>query len=333
MKRVMTSRATLAILALAVAAPAAGARARVEDVVVKTWLSRTALWVGDRVTFTVEIACAPNVDVFTEDLAKEKLRVQGLEVVSAEAERETRDDGGVTHRIHYRLVTYDIGSPTARIEELRFRYYVRRAGQRLEDAVPAGEGRVPGAALAWRSTIPDDLQELAVRDVRPAIELSPLLRHAGLIGLALLLISAAPVAVWGASLLRRSWPRRGRRSARDTKQAVRTTLEELRRLDPTTEAERRSAYARLDAAVRRHVADVADVPAQSLTPVEIASRLRANGSRLSPDEVGALLDECERARYGPAAQVPPAERLRDAIAKAEQLMMSARLKGAPYLTR
>ena len=67
-----------------VAAPV-GAEALAKAVQVRASVDRTAIWVGDRVTYAVDIVCARGVEILLDDLAKEKLRVNGLEVLSSDS--------------------------------------------------------------------------------------------------------------------------------------------------------------------------------------------------------------------------------------------------------
>jgi hypothetical protein len=301
-----------------------GDRAINKEIQVRSWVSQTALWVGDRVTFTIEIDCAPNVDVIPADLAKDRLKVEGLEILDARTGRRDRDRG-VGYTFEYDLTAYDVETATPRVADLTVRYFVRRAGQRVEDTTPAGEVRIPGAALALRSTLPDDLRALDARDQRPAGELPAFLTFARPVGIGLLVLSAAPVGLWVASLVRRGRTRHTRARQRDARQHARTALEALKVVDLATEMGRRQAYAQMDVLLRRHAEVVARVPAASLTPAEIRARLDANGASLPVDPFVALLDECERVRFGPPRELPPPQRVREAIERVEAL-----LEGQPH---
>ena len=122
---------------------------------VRASVDRTAIWVGDRVTYTVDIVCARGVEILLDDLAKEKLRVNGLDVVSSDTTTTVDASERTTYRLRYVLTTYRVDVPSLSIEPLSARYYARRPGQRLQDIAPAGEVQVPGAVIAFRSTLPD----------------------------------------------------------------------------------------------------------------------------------------------------------------------------------
>lgn len=291
------------------------------QVQVRSSVDRTAIWVADRVTFTVEIVCAPDVDVLLDDLAKEKLRVNGFEIVSSETADTTDAAGRTTHRLRYVLTTYRVDVPLLSVEPISVRYYARRPGQRLQDVAPAGEVVVPGAAVSFRSTLPDNQPSLALRDGRESAARHPFFSRAQSIGLALLVISLAPAAVLGVAVLRRQTQGRGaRRSARQTRADHRHVLERLRTLDVGTEEERRRAYDEVSHAVRAHVAARTNVPATALTATEIETALEHAKGRVSREAVSALIANCDEARYAPPAAVPAAEACREALATAEQIL-------------
>jgi hypothetical protein len=316
------------VLLLAVAAAAAAASppeghdATPAAIEVRARTSQTALWVGDRLTYTVEIDCPPRVDVLVEDLAPEKLALSGLQVVASDRERRVMGER-VHYQVRYQLTTYDVAAPAVAIGEQAVRYYVRRPGQRSEDAAPAGEVRIPGTALALRSTLPGSLPP-GVRDARPAAPLPRVVTWARPVGVGLLLVSALPVALWAGALARRVAAARRRRGARPAPSVTRAAITELRALDTATDGGRRAAYGRLDTMLRRHLTEARGIPAPSLTAAEIASRLRADVRDLPAEAVGAVLEDCERALYGPAALLPPAERFRASVDTVEELLARGR---------
>jgi hypothetical protein len=306
-------------LALALAAAATAASAAGPDAPqVKTSLSRTALWTGDRVSYTIEIACPPNVDILQDDLLPERLTLDGLEVAGTERERLAADSGTVTYRVRHQLVTFEIPPKPLRIADQVLRYYVRRPGQRLDDTAPAGETQLPGAVLALRSALPDDPKAVALRDEREAAALPRVLGYLRPLGLGLLVLAAAPAGFWAVALAQRFGARQTRKlaHAREGAALARSALDELRAVDATDDAARRAAYDRLDAALREQL-EHAGVPARSCTAAEIAARLPANG-RLDGERLNAVLADCERARYAPGELLPGPERFRaglDALAE------------------
>jgi hypothetical protein len=230
--------------------------------------------------------------------------------------------------------------PALSIEPISVRYYARRPGQRLQDMAPAGEITIPGAAVAFRSTLPDKQDIYALRDVRQAQARHPFFVRAESAGWAFVVVSIAPALfVIGAAVQRRVKRAPGRRSARQARKDQRDALDRLRAMDVGTPEERRLAYDAISAAVRDHVAAASHVPAASLTAAELDAALdvpdshrslrpafdlprslRPGGSKVPREAVASLLAACDAARYGPPAALPSAQECRDALATAEQVL-------------
>jgi len=328
----------LACLAFSVLLPAAAFAA--DQVQARSSVDRTAIWVADRVTYTIDVVCDKGVDILLDDLAKEKLRVNGLEIIGSDSSATTDAADRTTHRLRYVMTTYRVDVPALSIEPVSVRYYARRPGQRLQDMAPAGEITIPGAAVAFRSTLPDNQQIYALRDVRQAQARHPFFIRAESIGLALVVVSIAPALfVIAAAVQRRVKRAPGRRSARQTRKEQRDALERLRAMDVGTEEERRLAYDAISTAVREHVSGASGVPAAGLTAAELDAALethashrslrpafdsrrslRPGGSKVPRETVASLLAACDAARYGPPAALPSAQECRDALATAEQVL-------------
>jgi hypothetical protein len=307
--------------------PAPGARAqaaapaRVSAPRASASVDRTAVWVADRVVYTVEIACAPDVDILLDDVAKEKLRLNNLEVLSSDSSVTTDASGRTLHRIRYVLTTYRVDNPSPSIDPISVRYYARRHGERLEDVAPAGDVQVPGALLALRSTLPENQPDVSVRDGRPPATRRSLVARASQIGLALIVVSLAPaLAVVATAVRRRTAGQPARRSARQAKLDQRAALERLRSMDVSTDEDRRRACEAIDEAVRGYVASHTRVPAAALTPGEIDAALAAQGGRIPRETVVGLLSACDDVRYQPAPGSMSAQQCREALASAERVL-------------
>jgi hypothetical protein len=294
------------------------------DVQVTTWVSRTALYVGDPVDYLVELTTAPRIEVLSEDLAQDKIKLDGLVLLSADRERESRSDGSAVHRFRFRVTTYTTEPQPLRISSSAVRYYQLRPGERPEDARPSGEVRVPGIVLARRSTMPDEITSLTLRDRGGLMSAAPLGGLAGLIGFGLVLAAAAPVAMWGAARIRESRTRVKRPSVRVARSHARAAFEGLHGLDVATPNGRLDAFGRLEAALRQHVVERYGLPAHALPAREMAVRLDPEGAVQVPGGIVELVAECERTRYGPADRLPPPERFAAALAAAEQAVQEAR---------
>jgi hypothetical protein len=288
---------------------------------VSSSVDRTAIWIADHVTYAVDLACAPGVDVLLDDISKEKLRLTGLEIVSTDATATTDAEGRTTHHLRYVLTTYKVDVPALSIEPMTIRYYAARPGQRLQESAPAGEVRIPGAAIAFRSTLPDNPSTSVLRDGRDAAPRRWAFASSRQLGLAAVIVSLAPAAfVLAGAIGRRTRAVVATRSKRRVRADHRATLERLKSLDVATEDDRRRAYDEICTAVREHVASRSRVPATALTADELDAALTSAGGRLPRESITALVSACDAARYAPARALPSAEACRDALTTAEQLL-------------
>jgi hypothetical protein len=311
------------VLALGGSLPAVGAQsAQPEGLTVAATVDRPAIWVADRVSYTVEIACPRGIDILTGDLGRDKLKLTGLEIVSSDTHRFDEADG-VRYVVDYVLTTYRVDVATPTIGSFPVRYYLTRAGQPPEEAAPSGSVIVPPVSVAFRSLLPDDQ---AIYDVRDQRDLPPQrlpYRILQPLGIGLILLSVVPVAFLVAGLARglRARQRIGAaRSVRRSRQSARAALEDVRGVDAADPAARREAFARLDAVLRQHVAGVCGVPASGMTPEEIEAALGPCGARVPVDLVASVLAACELARYAGPEQQPREEAWRAAVEQAEQIL-------------
>jgi hypothetical protein len=289
-------------------------------------VDRPAIWVADRLTYTVEIVCPRGVDILVGDLAREKLPLTGLDVVSADTTRRT--EGDVTrYAFDYVLTTYRVDVVTPAIGPFPVRYYLARAGQRPEEAAPAGSVIVPPVAVAFRSLLPEDQAIYDVRDGRDIPQRWLPYRLLQPVGLGLVLFSAVPAAF---VLVRLALGVRERRrattgrSSRRQKQSARAAFDEVRATDGTDLQARRAGFARLAALIRQHLSDVCGVAAAGMTPEEIAVALEPCGSRIPIELVASVLESCELARYASPDLYPSPDAWREALGQAEQLLARSR---------
>jgi Domain of unknown function (DUF4381) len=296
------------------------AQSPAKDVDVRTSLDRTAVWVGDRVTYTIAVVCRNGVDILADDLSRDKLRLGGLDVVSADSERTAESDDATRYRFRYVLTTYRVDVPSLTIAPLSVRYYVRRAGQRVEDTAPAGEVQVPGAAIGLRSVLPDDPATYALRDGRPPVPRQRRFTMLPAVGAGLVLVSIVPAALFVGAVAVQAVRRRARRTPRRSRVDRRSALDTLRSLDITAPEARRDAYSRLNALLREHAAARAGIPAAAMTSEEIGAAVAARSAPVPGETIVSLVAACEEARYAPLDAVPSEQACRRDIDRAVDLL-------------
>jgi hypothetical protein len=237
------------------------------------------------------------MDVLDDDLSREKLKLDGLDIIGTDTSRSDDGEGASTRRFQFVLTSYRVDMTSLSVAPMSVRYYITRAGQRMEDSPPAGSVDVPGAVIALRSMLPDQAAAIALRDARPAAGRPRLFSMARSIGLALVVISIVPALVWGAAAIGRRRHRKTGPSTRSIRRRERASLEALRAMPMETPEGRREAYTQMDALVREHLHDATGIAGPALTPAEAGAALAGRGSRM-----------------------PAAEACRDALARAEQIL-------------
>nr|AAP58545.1 hypothetical protein [uncultured Acidobacteriota bacterium] len=289
--------------------------------VVHAGVDRTAMWVADRVTYTVTIVCPPGVEILLDDVAKEKLKANGFDIVSGDTAVSSDGSGRTTHELRFVLTTYRVDMPSLSIEPIQVRYYARVPGAPRQDVAPAGELLVPGAAVALRSTLPEGQSDYELRDGRPAASRPAFATRAQPAGIALVVMSIAPAAFGALQLLRRR--RVGRpagRSMRTRRQEQQAALARLGSLETSSEADRRRAYDEVSGALKAYLEARTGLPAAALTTAEIEAALAEGGGELQRERIGSLLAACDAARYAAPEEMPSAEACSEVVSAAAQVL-------------
>ena len=318
---------TALVLAAAVSSvTSTRAQAPEPGVTVTARVDRPAIWVADRVTYTIELVCPRGFDIVLEDLGRDRLKLTGLDVVSANTAR--RQEGDLTrYTADYVLTTYRVDAPELSIGSFPVRYYATRPGQRPEEAAPAGSVLVPAVSVALRSLLPDGQLEYEPRDPPRVPDRWIGYRIMEPLGIGLILVSLAPVAFLLLRLVRGVRARRrraARPSSRHIRQVARAAFDEIRAVDAGHPEARRDGFTRLDGLVRQHIEAVCGVPVAGLTPEEIVAAIEPYGTRVPRELVTSILGASELARYAAADLQPDGDVWRQTVGQAEQLLFSSR---------
>jgi hypothetical protein len=283
------------------------------DLRVRSALSQSAAWIGDPIEFVIELDTAPGVEIVDEDLAPEKLVIEGLELGAAASAEMPRADGWQTVRRTYRLTAWDT-IPPKRINDLTVRFRRPVTAATADGSAPAAEVKVPGATLAIRSTLPDDGSAQGPRDRRAGLPLPEWLAWIRPLGLGLIALGIAPVVLWVTSRVRRPFPAKPRPSSRSLQAQAKALFDELQIIDTSNADGRRRAYDRIDADLRAYVAQAEELPAAALTADELRPRM-AHSKRLNSEAVCDVLADCESARYTPLERLPDSGALESTVSR------------------
>lgn len=288
---------------------------------VRTTLSRTAVWIGDRVIYNVELDAPAGMDIVDDDLASERLAVQGGEIVGFETHSDERS-GRRLKRMQYTLVTYRIDAAEIRVPAFSVRYYARASGGAGSQIAPSGQLTVPQAVVAVRSALP---AADGPRSPRVPGALQPSARYLRLavpVGLVLMAVVIIPLTFAGAEVTGRARHALAARLARRRRRAQAVSLDVLSTIDVASETDRIAAFEQLDGLLRGHVALVSGAPAAALTPAELRQTLERSAPHLPVAEIESLLTRCEDARY---ARIPPSpDEWSSALADAESIVRARR---------
>ena len=122
----MTKVKSIAIGFVALFVAATAVYAQPPAVHARAFVDRTAIWVGDHVTYTVEIVCPRGFDVLLDDLSKDKLKLDGLDALATDSSQTTAADGTTTHDFRYVLTTFHVDMPSVSVAPFSVRYYLSR---------------------------------------------------------------------------------------------------------------------------------------------------------------------------------------------------------------
>jgi hypothetical protein len=303
------------VLILTLAASQPAAVPSTGGIVVNTRVDPPAMWVADRVTYTVDVSCPPGVDIVVEDLDRSRLSLNGLDLVFADTQRR-QEGAAVRYVFQYVVTTYRVDVAAPGIGALKVRYFLSRPGQRAQDAAPAGSITVPPVTIPFRSLLPDDPTGSEMREGGAIPPRWVPYRLLGIAGLGLVLISIVPALVLlvrVANGIRRRRRAERRPSTRRARQIARETLATIAAGDASNPQARREGFTRLEALVRGHLSDTVGPEYAALTADEIRS-MPANGyPNVAWERVTALLASCEIARFAGLHAGPSPEDWRRAL--------------------
>lgn len=274
-----------------------------------------AMWVADRVTYSIEITCPAGVDIVVEDLDRSKLTLNGLDLLSAETHRQ-QQGSAVRYTFDYVVTTYRVDLATPGIGPLKVRYFLTRPGQRAQDAAPSGTITIPATTIPFRSLLPDDPTSSQVREGGAIPPRWLPYRVLGTVGIGLILLSIVPAALLLGRAVRAAQRRRRtvrRPSARRARQAAREALEAIGTANTSDIGARRDAFTKLEALVRNHLATAVGPEYAALTADEVRSTPTNGHSQIAWERVASVLESCEVARFAGLDTRPTADDWRQAL--------------------
>ncbi|NNE38481.1 MAG: hypothetical protein HKN08_09265, partial [Gammaproteobacteria bacterium] len=221
-------------------------------ILINNYVNKTALFVGEHITYTIEVICNADVDILPEDLAEDELILNGLELISSNIDMES-SGSRTRYTFSYVLATYAGNATPLGIDELRVRYYFKRPGQRIEDVATVGDVSISSVDLVLASTLPADLENLELRDIQAPSAKSTNVDWIGTAGILLVLVSMFPVGSAAYAWMQKRKLEKQAEQARETVSVKTNVFNELRAIDISDESNRRQAFQKLEAVIREFI--------------------------------------------------------------------------------
>jgi len=297
MKRVAWLPITLLWLIASAASPQVKGAAQPAKFSIMTRLDKTALWVGDRLSYKIQVIHDPDIEFVLDQLKKERLSLAPF-VLREIAIRQGKWAGGKRRlEITLLLSSYEIGRPELTIPSLDLYYFIHdpAAGKREPQAQVA---KVPAMRVGLRSTLSGGPPQ--PRDAKPIV---PRGIGRGLLALVLGLAGMIFLAVRGA---RRIWTARAadREKKPGLSPQARARLAQegwarIRALGGESPEDLTRFYTETSQFLRHYLSQWLEIETAGLTPEEIEAALeRAKVDGPIVREVRAVLEQCDAVRYG-----------------------------------
>ena len=278
------------------AAWGAGAPGAPEPFALQVRTNRTALWVGDRLEYTVRVEHSPGVEFILDHLKKEEMNLQPFELLEVRSSTAQLPRGRRLLEVRLLLTIYDTSHPEATVPSFNLFYFPRGQARGKEES-PAEILTVPPLAVGIRSTLTGPGE--SIRDYKDALPvrvagwMAPLIL--GLCGLAIL----AGYVAWLAVVQVRSGFWKKKLAERARKKSFGESLEEIREAPAESPQELESFYQKASEILRGMAAEKLGNGA-GLAPQEMEAELRKAGAgERHAALLGALLDQCDHIRYAP----------------------------------
>jgi hypothetical protein len=275
---------------------AAQVEAPIENLVVKVWSDRTALYPGDRLLYVASVEHSPDVEFVQDHVRKDQLSLEPFEIKDVKTSSIDLPGGRKMFEVKLLLTTYDVAGPEATVPSFNL-FYFRRSQSTSKDNAPAETLAVPPLKIGLRSTVVDP--QGTIRDQKPIL---PVSQKAWMLPAVMGLLGLIAVLAYGSSLVL-AWARSGfwkrKMTERIRKKSIRESFDEIRNSPVDSPEGVETFYARASTILRGVAAEQLG-DCQGLTPRETQAALQKSGDRSDRAEMlGDLLEQCDLVRYSP----------------------------------
>jgi hypothetical protein len=296
---------------------------------ITTRLDKTAVWVGDTLTYTVRIIHDRNIEIVLDNLKKEDLALGSFVVRDLRVRQGDWQGNKRLVELSLVLNSYETGKSELIIPSFNLYYFRRDAGPAKKDA-SADAVQVPATKVAARSTLTPgrlelrDFKSIPPRDLSWGFGTLAL----GVLGLAFLSIRGV-TSVW--SRLHRTQPhvRRPGRLTRD--RLLRDRLARIRIIGKESTDDPCRFYAEVSQFLRQYLGERLGIEALGLTSDEIEERLKNTKTKASlAQEIKTVLEQCDMARYGKGSDRFDPDSREQLFAALEKIVRSGQSRRISY---
>ncbi len=265
-------------------------------VLITTRLDKTALWVGDILSYRIQVIHNNDLQFVLDNLKKEKLPLAPFDVRGVTIQQGDWTQNKKLLEITLRLSSYETGRTDLTIPSFNLYYFqpevVTKGGDAVAEAV-----QVPATTVGLRSTLRGSQFEL--RDFKP-ISKTDLRR-----GLGALFIGLIGMAFVGLRTMRWTWaniqsgaqPRR-RLGSRALRELAEENMGRIRTIGGETPENLNLFYTEVSHFLRQYLSQGLEIEAEGLTPEEIGMALeQANVAGPFAQEIRDVLEQCDAVRY------------------------------------
>jgi hypothetical protein len=149
--------------------------------------------------------------------------------------------------------------------------------------------------------------------------LSTWLGISGALGFCLLLVSGVPAGFIIFRYVRKDGMDKHQQMEKVI-QVSSSELDRIRHFDPVDALQRREGFDRLDTILKEYIKNVTGISAECLTAKELFTFLKDAGLEISVQDLTAVLEDCERARYDKPENLPGIAQYNNGISVAQGIL-------------
>jgi len=278
------------------ASAAVTGKGKESKIAVSTHVDKTAVWVGDRLRYTVRVLHDPEIEFVLDNLTKENVNLKPFVVRDISVRQSTFGANKKIMEITFLVTAYETGQAELRIPSFPLYFFTRVPGVQRSQETAAESIPVPLTKIGLRSTLTAD-------NVRPR-ESKDFWQFSSQRWMFSLALGLAGMAFLGVRAANRFWawshkenPRRRRIPRRARHRMLQDFIRKAQSNGTESAEEQVQFYKELSRFLREYLGELLETDAGSLTPDEIETFLKERGRDGLSAPVKTILERCEQVLY------------------------------------